>query len=207
MKVMNKKNLIVSSGNINKIKEIKDILSDLNINVLSKDEIGLKNLDVIEDGNTLEDNAIKKAVEISKYTDGIVISDDSGLFVDKLNGEPGVYSARYSGEEGNDSANNTKLLKNLDGVPLEERTAKFKTAIAIVLEDKSVKTVVGECSGKIILEKRGDNGFGYDPLFIPDGYDKTFGELDSKIKNSISHRSDALKKLKVELKNILQRMS
>ncbi|AFS77407.1 Ham1-like protein [Gottschalkia acidurici 9a] len=174
--------MIVSSGNINKIKEIKDILSDLNINVLSKDEIGLKNLDVIEDGNTLEDNAIKKAVEISKYTDGIVISDDSGLFVDKLNEEPGVYSARYSGEEGNDNANNVKLLKNLEGVPLEERTAKFKTAIAIVLEDKSIKTVVGDCSGKIIWEKRGDNGFGYDPLFIPDGYDKTFGELDSKIK-------------------------
>lgn len=200
---MNKRKLVISSGSLNKIKEIKDILKDLNIEVISKDDIGLKNLDVVEDGETLEENAIKKAVEISKHTENMVIADDSGLFVDKLNGEPGVYSSRYAGEDGNDNANNKKLLEQLKDAPIEERTASFKTVIAIVLEDKSVRTVLGECRGKIITEKRGSGGFGYDPLFIPDGYDMTFSELDPSIKNTISHRAEALKKLKEELRNII----
>ncbi len=200
---MIRKTLIVSSGNKGKIAEIKSILSELDMDILSKDEVGLSDLEVVEDKDTLEGNAIKKALEIHKHTEGIIISDDSGLFVDYLEGAPGVYSARYAGVDGDDSANNKKLLEELKNITLEKRTAKFKTAIAIVLEDGSVETVVGECDGLIIAEQRGTTGFGYDPLFIPNGYDKTFAELDSNIKNNISHRRDALEKLKMKLKNLI----
>ncbi len=200
---MNKKTLVVSSSNTGKIKEIKSILSELNLDVVSKDEVGLSELEVIEDKDTLEGNAIKKALEIYKHTKGLVMSDDSGLFVEHLGGAPGIYSARYAGIDNDDKANNAKLLNDLKDVSLENRNAKFKTVIAIVLEDGSVETVVGECAGKILTEARGVSGFGYDPLFIPNGYDKTFAELDSSIKNSISHRRNALEKLKVKLKNII----
>ena len=200
---MSNKTLVVSSSNLGKIKEIKSILSGLNLNIVSKSEVGLSDLEVIEDKDTLEDNAIKKALEIHKHTKGIVMSDDSGLFVDYLKGSPGVYSARYAGVDGDDEANNKKLLDSLKEVALENRTAKFKTVIAIVLEDSSVEIVVGKCSGKIITEQRGDSGFGYDPLFVPDGFDETFAQLDSAIKNKISHRRDALEKLKIKLENII----
>lgn len=201
---MNERKLVVSSSNRGKIKEIKAILSELPLEILSKDEVGLNSLEVIEDCDTLEGNAIKKAIEIHKHMDNImVLSDDSGLFVDYLNGEPGVYSARYAGVDGDDRANNKKLLSELKQVPTEDRNAKFKTVIAIVLEDGSVETVVGECRGKITTEEFGTNGFGYDPLFIPDGYDKTFAELDENIKNKISHRRDALEKLKIKLKELV----
>lgn len=202
--IMYNKNIVVSSGNLHKIKEIKEILRGIPVNILSKDEVGLKELDVIEDQDTLEENAIKKAKEISERVQGIVIADDTGLFVDKLNGQPGVYSARYSGENATYKDNNNKLLTELKGVPMDERTAKFRTVIAIVLEDKSVKTVVGECRGKIGYEPKGENGFGYDPLFIVDGYNKTFAELGNEVKNQISHRANALKNLRVELENIFK---
>lgn len=201
---MNKTTLIVSTDNIHKIIEIRDIMKDMPINVLSKTEAGFGAIEVLEDGNTLEGNATKKAIEIGRRTRAIVIADDTGLFVDKLNGEPGVYSSRYSGENATYSDNNKKLLKELEGVPLEQRTAKFKTVIAIVLEDKTVKLVSGECSGKIGFELKGKNGFGYDPLFIVDGYGKTFAELGEEVKNSISHRARALKSLKKELNNIVE---
>lgn len=200
---MNKKTLIVSSGNTGKIAEIKEILKDLPIDVKSKDEVGLANLEVVEDELTLEGNARKKALEIHKHTKGLVIADDSGLFVDYLDGAPGIYSARYAGIDGDDEANNKKLLDKLKGVPAEKRKAKFKTVIAIVLEDGRVETVFGECSGRIITEKRGAEGFGYDPIFVPDSYEKTFSQLDSHIKNEISHRRNALEKLKNLLKNIM----
>lgn len=202
--IMYNNNIVLSSGNIHKIKEIKEILTGIPVNILSKDDVGLKELDVIEDGDTLEENAVKKAREISKKVDAIVIADDTGLFVDKLNGEPGVYSSRYSGENATYQDNNNKLLKELEGVPMEERTAKFRTVIAIVLEDKSIKTVVGECSGKIAYKPKGENGFGYDPLFIVDEYNKTFAELGDEVKNQISHRANALKNLRVELENIFK---
>lgn len=201
---MNKTRLIVASGNIHKIDEIKKILKGLPLEILSKDEVGLKELDVIEDGKTLEENAIKKAVEISKRVDGIVIADDTGLFVDKLGGRPGIYSSRYAGENATYEDNNRKLLKELEGVKLEDRTAKFRTVIAIVMEDKSYKTVEGECLGKIALTPKGNEGFGYDPLFIVDGYNKSFAELGEDIKNKISHRANALKKLRIELESILK---
>lgn len=197
------KNIILSTGNIHKVEEIKDILKELPVNICSKKDLGFGDIDVEEDGTTLEENAIKKAVAISQKVDGIVIADDTGLFVDELGGEPGIYSSRYSGENASYEENNKKLLKRLEGIALEERTATFKTVIAIVTEDKQVKTVYGECKGKIGFEFKGDGGFGYDPLFIVDGYDKTFAELGEEVKNKISHRAKALEELKKELKNII----
>ena len=196
--------LILSTGNNNKISEIKDILVDLPVEVYSKAELGLKNLEVDEDGKTLEENAIKKAIAIIGETEGIVIADDTGLFVDKLDGRPGVHSSRYSGEGATYEDNNKKLLRELEGVPMEGRTASFKTVIAIVTEDRSVKTVYGECKGKIGFELRGEDGFGYDPLFIVDGFGKTFAELGEEVKNKISHRAKALEELKKEIKKLLE---
>lgn len=191
-----RRKIVISTGNQNKLGEIKDILGDLPFEVLSKDQIGLKDIKVVEDGDTLEENSIKKAKALAKEIDYIVIADDSGLFVDALEGKPGVYSSRYCGEEGNDYRNNEKLLKELNGVPLEKRTAKFKTVIALIKEDKEIITINGECKGKIALNKSGYGGFGYDPLFIPDGFHKSFAELGEEIKNKISHRGKALEKLK-----------
>ncbi|MBS4538020.1 XTP/dITP diphosphatase [Clostridium sp. D2Q-11] len=201
---MLQKRIIVASGNTHKIEEIKSILKGLPVEVLSKNEVGLKELEVVEDRETLEENAIKKAKEISEKTEGIVLADDTGLFVDKLNGEPGIYSARYAGEDATYLENNKKLLKELEDTKLEQRTAEFRTVIAIVLEDKSIKTLTGICKGRIALEPKGDKGFGYDPLFIVDGYDKTFAQLGEDIKNKISHRARALEELRKELEDILK---
>ncbi|MBU5292896.1 XTP/dITP diphosphatase [Anaerosalibacter bizertensis] len=199
---MKNKKIILSTGNIDKIEEIKDILKDLPFSIYSKKEVGLGDLEVEEDGDTLEENAIKKAMAISERIDGIVIADDTGLFVDKLNGAPGVYSSRYAGEDVSYEDNNRKLLKELEGTPSEERTAKFQTVIAIVTEDKKIKTVYGECRGRIGFEVKGSEGFGYDPLFIVDGYGKTFAQLGEEVKNKISHRAKALEKLKKELEKL-----
>lgn len=201
---MRKRSLILSTGNPNKVKEIKDILKDLPIEVLSKDEVGLQSFEIEEDGDTLEQNAIKKAKALKEKVDGIVIADDTGLFVDYLNGRPGVKSARYSGADANSDKNREKLLRELEGVPMEKRSAVFKTVIALATEDGEVRTVTGECKGHISFELRGNSGFGYDPLFIVDGYDKTFAELGNDIKNRISHRARALDNLKSELTNILK---
>src|SRR5699024_1287232 len=187
------KSLIISTNNIHKLEEIRKILKDLPIKVLSKKDIGLENFQIIEDGNTLTENSIKKSQGLSEKTDHMVMADDSGLFVDVLDGEPGIYSSRYAGEEGNDKKNNEKLLQRMKDIPLEDRRAKFITVISLVTEEKEVITVSGECKGYIIYETKGNHGFGYDPLFIPDGYKQTFGELDEKVKNSISHRSKALR--------------
>ncbi len=198
---MHKKKIIVASDNKHKLEEIKEILKDLPVSVLSKSDVGLGELEVEEDGETLEQNAIKKAKEISDRIEGIVIADDTGLFVDVLDGSPGVYSSRYAGENVTYEDNNEKLLKELEGVPLEERTARFRTVVAIVYQDKSVKTVEGICEGKIGFERKGTSGFGYDPLFIVNQYNKTFAELGEEIKNNISHRANALIKLREELVN------
>lgn len=196
--------LILSTGNKNKVEEIKDILKDLAIKVLSKDEVGINNLHVVEDGSTLEENAIKKAKALKDKVDGMVMADDTGLFVDYLNGEPGINSARYSGEEGNDEKNIEKLLGKLEGVPMEKRRATFKTVIALITEDNRTITVQGECKGYIGFEKKGQSGFGYDPLFIVEGYGRTFAELGEEIKNKISHRAKALENLRKEIVNILE---
>lgn len=199
---MNRK-LILSSGNAHKIKEIKEILKDLNIEIVSKDDLGFKDLDVDEDKDTLEGNAFKKAEELSKLVNGIVIADDTGLFVNALNGAPGVYSARYSGENATDKGNNELLLKNLKDVPMEKRTAYFKTVIAIILEDGLKLKAEGICKGRIGFEVHGTNGFGYDPLFIVEGLGKSFGEMTDEEKNSLSHRANALRNLKNVLGEVL----
>lgn len=177
---------------------------DLNIEVLSKEDIGLKDLDIEEDGETLTENSIKKAKALKEKTPYTVMADDSGLFVEALDGEPGVYSARYAGFEGDDRANNEKLLLNMKDIALEKRNASFFSVIALITEDDKVITVEGECKGHIGFEYRGNNDFGYDPLFFPKGYDKTFAELDGQIKNKISHRAIALENIKETLKNLLE---
>lgn len=201
---MKHRRLVLSSNNIHKIDEIGRILEDLPIEVLSKRDIGLENLEVIEDGTTLEENSKKKAIALSEKTEYMVMADDSGIFVEALNGAPGVYSARYSGDDGNDEENNKKLLRELKDVPLEDRRGSFLTVIALVTEDKEVFTVKGECKGHIIFEPKGSNGFGYDPLFVPDRYDKTFGELDSEVKNKISHRAKALEEMRKLLIRLIE---
>lgn len=187
--------MILASSNAHKMEEIKKILDKFNINLISMADAGLENFEIIEDGDTFEENSMKKAVTILEELGIDTIADDSGLMVDKLGGRPGVYSARYSGENANADTNNEKLLLELEGIPLEERTAKFVCVISIAFKNGEKLIVRGECPGKIGFEKKGSNGFGYDPLFIVDDYGKTFGELGSDIKNKISHRAKALEKL------------
>ncbi|WP_312699689.1 XTP/dITP diphosphatase [Sedimentibacter sp.] len=191
--------IILSSGNKHKVSEIKDILKDMPFEVISKDVLGYNDFDVEEDGTTLEENALKKAEELHKLTNGIVIADDTGLFVDALNGAPGVYSARYAGEPTSDKNNRELLLENLKDVPYEKRTAHFKTVIAVVLEDGSKMTAEGSAFGVIGFEEKGKNGFGYDSLFISDDSGKTFAEMTDEEKNKISHRARALQNLKKSL--------
>lgn len=195
--------LILSSGNPHKVDELKKILDNLEIQVLTKDEVGQGNLDVIEDGDTLEANALKKARALAEKVEGIVLADDTGLFVDALNGEPGVYSARYAGEECSYEANNAKLLGALAGVAPEKRTARFKTVIALIDEKGAEYIIEGVCEGRILDEKKGSAGFGYDPLFLPEGYEQTFAELGEDIKNKISHRARAIYLMRDKLAEIL----
>ncbi len=181
--------LLIATRNAHKLKEIRAILELPGIEIVGADEVaGLP--DVVEDRDTFEGNATKKAVELAAASGLLTLADDSGLEVDVLGGDPGVYSARYAGEPSNDEANNNKLLAALDGV--SERTARFRCAIALATPDGGSETVDGRCEGRIELEPRGDAGFGYDPLFVPDGYEQSFGELDADIKHSISHRGAAL---------------
>ena len=155
--------------------------------------------DVKEDGNTFEENAIKKAVHASKCTGIIAIADDSGLEVDALNGAPGVFSARYAGESADDRANLEKLLKEMEHIPYEKRSARFVCSIAIASLNE-VKTFFGYVEGRIGTEPMGKKGFGYDPVFYPEGYDITFAEMSEDKKNAISHRYKALKELQKYLK-------
>lgn len=191
------KRIILSTDNKNKIREIKDILSAEDVEIATKKDFNI-NIEIEEDGETLEENSYKKAKEIWEKTKEIVIADDTGLFVKELKGEPGVKSARYAGEHSTDLENRTKLIEKLRNI--ENREAKFITIITIIDESGKVYIAKGECSGKIILEERGTNGFGYDSIFIPDGYDKTFAQLGDITKNKISHRTKALKNLKEILK-------
>ena len=184
--------LCVATTNKGKLKEIKALLPEYEI--LGIDDLGI-DFDVCEDGDTFAANSYKKADALFKLTGLSVMADDSGLCVDALSGAPGIYSARYGGEDGNDEKNNDKLLKLLDGVPAKERTAKFVSVITMVYPDGTVLSARGECPGRIITVPTGDGGFGYDPLFVPEGYDKTFAQLTPEEKNAISHRAAALAEL------------
>lgn len=194
--------IVAASSNPNKIREMETILSGYGLNVISRDEAGIPHeYEIVEDGDTFEENSRKKAEEIMKRTGKISIADDSGLMVDALDGAPGVYSARFAGEEANDEENNRKLLALLRDVPDDQLSAKFVSVVTMVFEDGEVLAARGECPGKIIRTPRGSNGFGYDPLFVPAGYDNTFAELDSSVKNRISHRAKALEDLEALLKD------
>lgn len=188
--------VVAASRNRHKIEEIDAITQKFGMHIISRDEAGVPDIEITEDGQTFEDNSLKKAREIMKLCGQITIADDSGLMVDCLDGAPGVYSARFAGEDGNDEKNNQKLLMLLEGVPEEKRTAEFVSVITMVYPDGNIITARGECRGRIITEPAGDNGFGYDPLFVPDGYDRTFAQLTAEEKNSVSHRAAALEKLK-----------
>lgn len=193
------KKVLIASNNAHKVKEIKDILSKHHFDVFSLDEAHI-DIEVEEDGNTFMENAYKKASEIyNAYSEYMVIADDSGLMVDALGGAPGVYSARYAGEHGNSKKNNEKLLKELKGVSEKDRSAKFVCAIVLIIDKNTIIKAQGEANGIILEEERGNSGFGYDPLFYVPSYGKTFAELGPEIKNCISHRADALKKLDSEL--------
>jgi len=187
--------IIVATKNQGKLEEIKEILADLPYMILSLKDVGLQ-VEIEEDQNTFEGNALKKAAEVMKLTGEIALADDSGLEVEALDKKPGVYSARFAGENATDEENNKKLLELMKDVPDHKRKAVFRCAIAMVFPDGRIIQVDGSCPGKIGYEERGTGGFGYDPLFIVDGLNKTFAELDAEQKNQISHRGLALKKLK-----------
>ena len=192
--------IIVATKNKNKVKEIEAITKELGMKVMSRDEAGILDIEVAEDGDTYEENSLMKARAIMALCNQITIADDSGIEVDALDGAPGVISAMYAGDECDDQKNRDKLLKELEGVPLEKRTARFVSVISMVYPSGREIVVRGESEGFIIFEERGTNGFGYDSLFVPLGYEKTFAELSSEEKNKISHRAKALKLLQEKLK-------
>ena len=193
------KKLIFATGNENKMKEIRMILADCGYEILSMKEAGIQ-ADIVEDGKTFEENAVIKATAISKLTGEIVLADDSGLEIDYLNKEPGVYSARYMGENTDYHIKNANLIQRLDGVPDEKRTARFVCAIAAAFPDGKVETVRGTMEGRIGYEEKGANGFGYDPIFFLPEYGCTSAELSMEEKNKISHRGKALQAIKEELR-------
>ena len=184
---------IIATHNMKKQAEMQRILSPLGVEVLTAEMAGVTLTDVEETGATFEENAVLKAENGCRESGLPCIADDSGLSVDFLGGEPGVYSARYSGTHGDDEANIQKLLKKLEGVPEEKRTARFVSVVCVCFPDGRELTVDGKCEGKIGFEKHGDNGFGYDPVFMVG--QKSFAELSADEKDKISHRGNALRKL------------
>lgn len=196
------KKLIFATGNENKMKEIRMILADLKMEVLSQKEAGIK-ADVIENGSTFEENAAIKAAEVARiaasmpgYEDAVIMADDSGLEIDRLNKEPGIYSARYMGEDTSYDIKNRALIDRLEGVPDGERTARFVCAIAAVFPDGSCEVVRGTMEGRIGYEIAGDNGFGYDPIFYLPEYGCTSAQLSPEKKNKLSHRGEGLRKIR-----------
>lgn len=190
--------IVLATRNKNKVEEIREILKMYlddeifsQIELLSSADFQIPEIE--EDGETYEENALKKAREVYKFTKLPSLADDSGIEVEILGGRPGVFSARYAGEGATDEENNKKLLKELENVPIEKRKAKFKCVIAYV-DSVEERIFYGETSGKVIFEPLGDGGFGYDPLFLPDGFGLTYAQLPGEVKNRISHRSKALQK-------------
>lgn len=195
---MNKK-IIFATGNAGKMKEIKAVFSEFDGEILSMKEAGV-DCDIEENGTSFEENALIKAKAIWEKTGAIVLADDSGLEVDYLNKEPGIYSARYLGEDTPYDVKNNMIIERLEGIPTEQRTARFVCAIAAVLPDGSERTVRQTVEGYIGYEQKGENGFGYDPIFVVPEYGKTTAELTMEEKNAISHRGKALRAIKEELK-------
>ena len=183
--------LLVATGNSHKTDEIRAILGAGY--VVSDLKAHPELPEVEETGSTFLENATLKAVEISKQVEGLILSDDSGLEVDALGGEPGVYSSRYAGEAGNDAANNKKLLHELQGK--DNRTARFRCVMVLAQDGDVLASFDGAVEGRMLSELHGEGGFGYDPLFVPDGYEQTFSQLSEEIKNQLSHRAVAMQKV------------
>ncbi len=196
------KRIVLASKNDGKLREFKEFFSDLNIKIVSIKSFGSVP-EVEEDGSSFEENAIKKAEAVYNFIREPVIADDSGLEVDFLGGRPGIYSARFAGEKATDEENNDKLLKLLKGVSLELRTARFVSVVALVWDGRKIYTAKGSCEGYIGYEPKGSGGFGYDPIFVIPEYNKTFAELPLALKNRISHRARALKKMKKTIENLI----
>lgn len=191
----NVQELVVATTNKGKLREIKELLADLGIKITSLvDYPSAPRVD--EDGKTFAQNALKKAATIAFYTKKLTLGEDSGLEVKALGNKPGIYSARFSGENATDRKNNLKLLRCLKRVPLKKRNARYRCFAALVDGNRIIDVVSGSCSGLIDLRSKGKNGFGYDPLFYLPQYNKTFGQLDPSIKTKISHRARAFRKIK-----------
>ena len=192
--------IVIASNNAGKLREIRDILQPLGFTVVSQREAGVS-IEVEENGETFAENAALKARAVYEALHCPVIADDSGLLVDALDGAPGVHSHRFAGEGATDDDRNAKLLELLDGVPAEKRTARFECVLCYVDAAGETHFFSGTCEGRIGTAPAGENGFGYDPLFLPEGYDCSMAELRPEEKNAISHRGNALKILKEELRN------
>lgn len=186
------KKLVFATGNMNKLREIKEILSGMDYEILSMKEAGV-DIDIVEDGTTFEENALIKARAVCAASGHLALADDSGLEVDALNKEPGIYSARYMGEDTSYDIKNQNIIDRLEGVPDEERTARFVCAMAAVFPDGTEQTFVKTMEGRIGYKIAGENGFGYDPIFYLPEYGKTSAEISPEEKNAISHRGKALR--------------
>lgn len=190
---------VLASGNEHKLIEIKKVLKGFGIEVVTMSEVGLGDLEIIEDGDTFEENSFIKAAEVMKRTGLPTIADDSGLMVNFLDGAPGVYSARFAGENVTYEDNNDKLIEELKDVKDDKRGAKFVTVITLLFPSGGKIVARGEINGRILRERKGEKGFGYDPLFYVEEYGKTFAEMPLELKNEISHRGKALVSLKDQL--------
>jgi XTP/dITP diphosphohydrolase len=191
--------IIIATKNKGKLEEMKQLLALFPCDVISLADAGISD-DIAESGSTFEENAMIKAKSVWKATGETVLADDSGLEVDFLDGAPGVYSARFAGAGATDEENNKKLLNALAGIPEEKRTARYVCVIAVVFPSGRSVTVKGTCEGYIAMKPEGSNGFGYDPLFYFPGYGLTMAQMDPEMKNSISHRGVAMRKLLEKLK-------
>ena len=194
--------IIFATGNKDKMREIREIMQDCDVEIISMKEAGI-DPEIDEDGATFEENAIIKAKAVAAFTDAIVLADDSGLEIDYLNKEPGVLSARYMGEDTSYTIKNQSLIDRLDGVEKAQRTARFVCAIAAVLPNKEVLVTRQTMEGYIGWEQEGENGFGYDPIFFLDEFGCSSATLSPEQKNAISHRGKALRAMKEELKKYL----
>ena len=196
------KRIIFATGNEGKMREVRMILEDLEVPVVSMKEAGVS-ADIEENGTTFEENAVIKARSVMELTGEMAMADDSGLEIDYLDGAPGIYSARFMGEDTSYDIKNAALIEKLAGVPDEKRTARFVCAIACVMPDGTTLTSRGTMEGRIAYEIRGENGFGYDPIFYIPEFDKTSAQLSLEEKNRISHRGKALSAMKKEIKQYL----
>ena len=201
---MEKIEVVIATRNPGKFWEIKEILAPLSLKVLSLRDFP-EIPEILEDGQTFEENAVKKAAAVSHQTGRVAIADDSGLAVDALQGRPGVFSSRYAGENATDADRYRKLLKEMSRFPERKRGASFICAVAVASPNGNVEVIKGECRGKIALAPKGSHGFGYDPVFFLPQLSKTMAELEPEVKNRISHRAQALEKLKSILPKFLQK--